>query len=375
MRKPKSPHGTVTVQVYKARIRLVWTCPVNRKRIYLALSLPDSAINRNAAQQKALFIQNDMGSGNYDPTLKKYKSESQIERDRLTIVDLFQQFMDYKAKGVTPKTLEKYKATLKYIERFFEDLKADQVGESQAEGFGAYLAKCDLSKDQCKRRLEELKACWTWAIERKLLKDNNPWIEPYRRVKVPPQQMPKPFSSEEIGAIVQAFRSDRAYCCYADFVEFLFATGCRTGEAIGLQWKHLNDNCSGVWIGEILTRGKRRPVKSNKARSFGLTENLQKLLLARRPVDVDPEALVFTGPTGKCIDDGNFRNRAWKTVLTRLEVDYRHPYNTRSTLVSHALELGMSPVSIAQLTGHDVKVLYDRYAGAIASSPQLPTVF
>jgi integrase len=134
MRKPKSPHGTVTVQVYKARIRLVWTCPVNRKRIYLALSLPDSAINRNAAQQKALFIQNDMGSGNYDPTLKKYKSESQIERERLTIVDLFQQFMDYKAKGVTPKTLEKYKATLKYMERFFEDLKADQVGESRLKG-------------------------------------------------------------------------------------------------------------------------------------------------------------------------------------------------------------------------------------------------
>jgi hypothetical protein len=39
---------------------LVWTCPINHKRIYLALGLPDSAINRNAAQQKALFIQNDI---------------------------------------------------------------------------------------------------------------------------------------------------------------------------------------------------------------------------------------------------------------------------------------------------------------------------
>jgi integrase len=106
-----------------------------------------------------------------------------------------------------------------------------------------------------------------------------------------------------------------------------------------------------------------------------MTPNLQKLLLARRPSDFDPEALVFTGPTGKCIDDGNFRNRSWKPILTRLEIDYRRPYNTRSTLVSHALELGMSPVSIAQLTGHDVKVLYERYAGAITSSLQLPEVF
>jgi integrase len=119
MRAPKSPHGTVSVQQYKERLRLIWTCPVEHKRRYLYLGLPDSAINRRAAQQKALFIQNDMGSGNYDPTLKKYKTERQIERDRLTIVDLFQQFMDYKAKGVTPKTLEKYKATLKIYRAIF----------------------------------------------------------------------------------------------------------------------------------------------------------------------------------------------------------------------------------------------------------------
>jgi integrase len=248
MKSPKSPHRTVSVQQYKGRLRLIWTCPVERKRRYLYLSLPDSAINRNAAKQKALFIQNDIGSGNYDPTLKKYKSERQLEYERLTVVELFQRFTEYKAKGVTPKTLEKYRATLQYIEQYFENLKADRVGESQAEGFSAYLAKHDLSKNQCKRRLEKLKACWIWAIERKLLTGDNPWIEPYRRVKVPPRQMPKPFTAEEIGAIVQAFRSDRIHSCYADFVEFLFSTGCRTGEAIGLRFKHLNSDCSVVWI-------------------------------------------------------------------------------------------------------------------------------
>jgi hypothetical protein len=99
MRRPKSPHGTGTVQVCRVRIRLVWTYPLSRRRIYLALGLPNSAINRNAAQQKALFIQNNMGSGNYDHTLKKYKSESQIERDRLTIIDRFQRFMQHLSIG------------------------------------------------------------------------------------------------------------------------------------------------------------------------------------------------------------------------------------------------------------------------------------
>ncbi len=52
--------------------------------------------------------------------------------------------------------------------------------------------------------------------------------------------MPKPFTSEEIKAIIQGFEQDRYYSHYAGFVEFLFGTGCRTGEAIGLCWKHLN---------------------------------------------------------------------------------------------------------------------------------------
>ncbi|MBE9016106.1 site-specific integrase, partial [Chroococcidiopsidales cyanobacterium LEGE 13417] len=55
-----------------------------------------------------------------------------------------------------------------------------------------------------------------------------------------------------------------------------------------------------------------------------------------------------------------------------LEIDYRKPYTTRHTLVSHALDLGMNPVVVAQLTGHDVQVLFKNYAGNVNSRPQLP---
>jgi len=58
-------------------------------------------------------------------------------------------------------------------------------------------------------------------------------------------------------------------------------------------------------------------------------------MLARRPADFDPDGLVFPSPKGNAIDDNNFRNRAWKSVLTRLEIDYRKPYSTRH-MISHA---------------------------------------
>ncbi len=48
--------------------------------------------------------------------------------------------------------------------------------------------------------------------------------------------------------------------------------------------------------------------------------------------DIDPDKSVFTSSKGNPIDDHNFRNRAWKSVLSRVGVEYRKPYNTRHTL-------------------------------------------
>jgi integrase len=57
-----------------------------------------------------------------------------------------------------------------------------------------------------------------------------------------------------------------------------------------------------------------------------------------------------------------------------LGIDYRKPYITQHSLISHALESGMNPVGIAAITGHDVLTLYERYAG-IVNPPQLPELF
>lgn len=98
------------------------------------------------------------------------------------------------------------------------------------------------------------------------------------------------------------------------------------------------------------------------------------MLFERKPKDANPDDLVFTTPSGGAIDDGNFRNRAWKPILIRLEIDYRKPYSTRHTLISHALDLGMNPVMVAQLTGHDVQILFQNYAGNVNSKPRLPEI-
>ena len=140
-------------------------------------------------------------------------------------------------------------------------------------------------------------------------------------------------------------------------------------------WKHLSEDCSTVWIGESLSRGIRKATKTNRARTITLTSRLQSLLLSMKSEDFDLEKPVFTTRQGNLIDDHNFRNRAWKSVLGKVGVEYRKPYNTRHTLISHALARGMNPVAVAQLTGHDVQTLYENYAGNVNSRPMLPELF
>jgi integrase len=360
--------GTIAVEVFKDRLRLRWGYA--GKRYCLYIGLPDTKVNRVAAEAKARQIELDIASSNFDATLKKYNTEQQVKRSSLPIVDLFERFTAEKAKSVYHRTLEKYKATIEYLRQYFKEKTADSVTLSVAESFVEWLQGRN-SERTLKERLQLLRACWEWAIEQGIL-ESNPWSDLVVRVKIPPKQKSKPFTLEEIRAIIESFRSDRYYDYYADFVEFLFGTGCRMGEAIGLRWGHLSDDCSSVWIGESVSRGVRKSTKTNRARTITLTTRLQEMLLNRRPQNPDSDSLVFLTPHGYAIDDHNFRNRAWKIVLSRLNIDYRKPYNTRHTLISHALDRGMSPVMVAQLTGHDVATLYENYAGSVSSRPRLP---
>jgi len=221
-------------------------------------------------------------------------------------------------------------------------------------------------------RLGLLRACWQWGIKKGWLKEN-PWNEV--KVKVPPKQRPKPFTKEEAKRIVQGFKDDPTYAYYLDFVEFLLATGCRIGEAAGLRWGHLNEDCSAVWIGESWGRGKRKSTKTNKSRMFALTSRVQGFLSNRKPVSASSEMFVFQSPKGHPIDDHNFRNRAWKPILERVGVAYRMPRNSRHTFVSHAIDQGLTLAEVSEITGHSPRTLMLNYLGSVQSRAQLPELW
>jgi integrase len=382
----KASKGTVVVEKFKNRLRLRWR--VTGERYCLSLGLPDTKESRKLAEVKARQIELDIISGNFDRTLTKYKPQSLVQSKPAAIVnlitcgELFQQFIDYKAKFLHPRSLDRYKTTLKYLQQFhcngtsrisLADKPAIHLEQSCSEQFNLWLKSKNAERAR-KERLILLSACWVWGKTRGIV-ETNPWQDLQKQVREAPKQPPKPFTKDEVRAILAAFKTHLQYKHYADFVEFMFLTGVRTAEAIGLRWQHISEDFASVWIGESLSRGVRKSTKTNKARYIPLNDKLKTLLKARVPENYQPDDLVFPSPDGLPIDDHNFRNRAWLKILEQAGVEYRKPYNTRHTFVSMCLEAGMNPVVVASITGHDVQTLYRNYAGCVVSRPSVPELF
>lgn len=364
-------HSTVAINSFKGRLRLRWS--YQGERFTLSLELPDSVVNRVVAKGKAALIEGDLVTGNFDRTLVKYRPQKTVT-SAMSISNLLTSFTEYKRRSISATSISKFKALQQPVEQFFGSKSATAVDEDMADQFRLFLIGKRLAAATVKERLVTMNACWSWAVKRGMV-TCNPWVEIVKRVSVPPTQKPKPFTQNEIQAILTAFRQSKHYSHYADFVEFLFGSGCRIGEAIGLQWRHVSDDCSAVWIGEAVSRGKvRKSTKTNRARQFRLSPRLQQILIARRPQPPQPDGPVFPAPKGGLMDDHLFCVRAWKKSITAAGVAYRHPYSTRHTFISHALAKGVKPVTVAEMTGHDPQVLFKHYASVIDNGLRLPDI-
>jgi integrase len=95
----KAKKGTVQLKSSNDRLQLVFTW--QRKRHYLSLGLPDTPINRKVAEQKARQIELDFVSGNFDPTLDKYRTEgiTPIKRSSATVAAHCNGGIDFRPGG------------------------------------------------------------------------------------------------------------------------------------------------------------------------------------------------------------------------------------------------------------------------------------
>jgi integrase len=355
----------VSIGINKGWLRLRWQHQGKNYSLYPGVQ--DSPTGRAQAKLKAAQIEGDIHSGNFDLTLLKYKPQTlgKAATD-LTCPELFRKFTQAmeREKALSVGALCKYRGVQAHLDKQLK-VSAKGVGDRAAGDFAAYLVE-KVSNTTAKQYLWLLKACWDWA-DGKYLTDSNPWAAQVTRIKPTPKQKTKPFNTAEIRAILAGFKEDRYYSPYYHLVAFILGVGCRFGEAAGLQWQHVSQDFSSVWIGESVTReGKRKSTKNGKERTVllspGIAAMLRELHQTRQPTQTD---LVFPAPRGGLMNDHLFNRRAWKSVLAKVNVPYRKPYGMRHTAISHALANGAHHLQVAQQTGHDPRVLYQSYASVI----------
>jgi integrase len=308
------------------------------------------------AEQHAKRVSSDLNLGKFDWAHWIPKEELNIKESLLHLWDLY---TEHKATYLSPTSIQH---DFKMIRGHLVRMQAAGLSiESGGYPIRDYLI-ANRSAATSRRVLTLVSACFRWAIERHL-RTQNPYEGLASTVKVTKQDTIDPFNAEEVRLILEGF--DRLFPHYTPYVKFLFSTGCRTAEASGIAWGHIDLRQKVIVFQQSWTGKIDKGTKTGKSRQFPCPDSLVELLKSIRPPGVQPADIVFLAPKGGRIDNHNFINKVWRRVLEAQKVRYRRQYQTRHTFASRALAQGIPIPKIAKWLGHDSTVLLRHYGGVV----------
>lgn len=200
-----------------------------------------------------------------------------------------------------------------------------------------------------------------------------------------------PLSEEEILKLLKAVKND-TFCPaasqfkhshYYPFLYFMFLTGVRNAEAIGLRVKHVDLANNQIEISETFARtlkGSNHAARINKgtkmdnARFLPLSEELRTLLTPLLANKAD-DSFVFQSPKGLSIDDRMLQRRVLRPVLKELGLKKKDLYVARHSFGTRAAQQGMAITDIAYLMGHTtVEAAIRNYITVSRGNTSLPNL-
>ncbi|MEG4121823.1 hypothetical protein QUA43_30680, partial [Microcoleus sp. N9_B4] len=114
-----------------------------------------------------------------------------------------------------------------------------------------WFTQMEVAATTFNKKLGYLRSCGDWAKSEGLI-PLNPWLKIRNRKGT--KEIIKPFSKAESIAIVAGF--EKSYPAWTPFAKFLFLSGCRLSEAIGLRWQHIDFERGEICICESLAQSK-----------------------------------------------------------------------------------------------------------------------
>jgi integrase len=359
----RAPRGEASIVVRSGRLslRIPGNCFPDGKQSLISLDMADTSAGRTVAAQILANLQLDIYQGQIDPTLDKYRRAPMVTT--VTALSLWINYVEYKKPTIKLSTLHYYQQTI--------GSKMAQIPHSidKALDVRDWLLK-NTTQALAARCLDHLSSAVAWGIrhtEIPLIK--NPYLGMGREVK--PKSHPPgadAFTADQKEDILNAFVGSRYYDRYFAFVYFLFLTGCRPSEAIGLRWGDIATDFSVVnFTGSIVlvnhkaVRMKRS--KTNRVRSFPINSELSDLLQACSKTIHKADWLVFalTDDPYLPINYENFHKRAWVKTVTPIIKRKTTPYSCRDTFITEQVAAGFPISVIAKWVDNSPRMISDRY--------------
>jgi integrase len=340
----------------------------NGQRKFLSLGLQDNPIDRADADMKAALIRSDILKGQFDESLDRYSPVS--KRSNPDVVESISSIWDFYVNYKSAKLKE---STIHYLRtglgRFIHDCPHQAVNTALL--IRNWLLE-QTTSSMVKRVLTHLNAAVNWAIKNNLCKIA---VSPFQGMAsdLPKHQWeedgsPNAFSNEEKKLFIQEIDNhpNPAISHYSNFIEFLFMTGCRPSEAIGirhgdidLRANYINFRGSIVRINGKAVRS--RGSKNNKQRKFKINERLLSLILKLTINNSSSSELLFSGVKSDEIEYGYFSRNIWKPIATNICNRKTTPYSARDTFITEQLTAGIPAAKVAAWCDTSISQIQKRY--------------
>jgi integrase len=337
--------------------------------------------NPEEARQHAQTIQYNAKHKGIDPKAEKAAERRRKKQRKLQeakdaeahtlgsfIDDIYTDYAELHQRGGT--------AAVKRLKGAFSDLLGRKIDDIPADDITAWrdqLRKKGRTPQTTNRYMDDLRSCMNHALERGVIAvhpfDNIPRKK--RRLKTEDDKRVRYLgqrdehediqdeASNKIGErarLLKALDTQGLPKYMKPMVLLALHTGMRRGELFKLKWSDIDFRQKHI-------RLKAMNTKSNKTRYAYLNDVTDKLLREWRKAQgnvLNIDGLVFPNPvTGKPLTTVK---RAWKTVVTKAQLQDFRLHDCRHDFASQLVTKGVPLYTVAELLGHSGVEITQRYA-------------
>jgi integrase/recombinase XerC len=270
-------------------------------------------------------------------------------------------FLDFlrDQRRVSPETIRAYRNDLEQFGSSImsgdEPLPLERIDALAVRGFVAGLSRQGLEKTSISRKLSAVRSFLAYAVRQGWIDSN-----PAKDVSAPkvPKRLPHDLTVDEVFALLEGIRdTDPASVRDLAILEFLYATGLRVSELVGLDQGDVDIRGGMV---RVLGKGRKERMVPFGEKAAGALQAWMKASRPLREKSDEPEA-IFLNLRGGRLTDRSVR-RILDRRLREAAVHARvSPHALRHSFATHMLGAGADLRAIQELLGHTSLSTTQRY--------------